>query len=85
MLMASALSEPGDNCKLIMLFLTEVASRLYKPYLHLNAYCRHLNSIKTDCKCQLLPYSGVKKKKYFNKEKWEGNEEMIFQQWSWNQ
>lgn len=31
-----------------------------QAYLHLNAYCRNLNGIKADCKCQLL---GFKKKK----------------------
>lgn len=35
-------------------------------YLHLNAYCRNLNSIKTDCKCQLLGCVwGRKKEKEF--------------------
>lgn len=27
-------------------------------------------------------YSGIKKKKNFNKENWDGNEEIIFKQWS---
>lgn len=31
--------------------------------MHLNAYCRNLNSIKTDCKCQLLGCTLEKKKR----------------------
>jgi hypothetical protein len=40
-------------------------------YLHLNAYCRHLKSIKTDCKLWLL--GTCKKIKNCNKGDWHGN------------
>lgn len=51
-------------------------------YLHLNAYCRNLNGIKADCKCQLL---GLKKIKKFNHENGDGNEGIIFKQTHRNQ
>lgn len=58
-LVAAKHSEPGDNCRLIMCYWQKLQLLCMRPrYLHLNAYCRNLNGIKADCKCQLL---GLKK------------------------
>lgn len=58
-------SEAGDNRRLIMWRLTVVLQVLCtrQTYLHVNAYCRFLNNIKGDCKCQLLGCTGEQKEK----------------------